>query len=143
MVMVSKFRFIIFVFVLTILTSLITIGCSTYSTTRRAASENIINAPVDVVWAKTLEILPDERMTIKNINKADYFIEAKKAMTFWSYGDEVGVRLIPRGEKQTEMQFNAGMVWGGGDFGHEGRMVNDIFNRIKNASESAAANETK
>ena len=35
----------------------------------------------------------------------------KKGMTFWSIGDEVRIRLIPRGEKQTEMQFNAGMVW--------------------------------
>jgi|GEM_PF-2156898 len=139
----SKIRLISLFFVLTILTSLVTFGCSTYSTSRRPASENIINAPIDVVWAKTLEILPDERMTIKNINKADYFIEAKKGMTFWSIGDEVGIRLIPRGEKQTEMQFNAGMVWGGGDFGHEERMVTDVFSRIKNASESVAANETK
>ena len=120
-----------------------TSGCSTYSTSRRSASENIINAPVGVVWVKTLEILPDERMTLKNVHKDDYFIEAKKSITFWSFGDEVGIRLIPRGEKQTEMQFSAGMALGWGDFGHEERMVTDIFNRIKNASESAEANEKK
>jgi len=96
-------------------------------------SENII----------TLEILPDERMTLKTVNKADYFIEAKKSITFWSIGDKVGIRLVPRGEKQTEMQFSAGTVWGWGDFGHEGRMVTNVFNRIKNVSESAAANEAK
>jgi hypothetical protein len=141
--MLSKIRLISLLFVLTILTSLVTFGCSTYSTVRRSASENIINAPVDVVWVKTLEILPDERMTLKNVNKADYFIEAKKSITFWSFGDEVGIRLVPRGEKQTEMQFSAGTVWGWGDFGHEGRMVTDIFSRIKNASESSAANEAK
>jgi hypothetical protein len=58
-----------------------------------------MNAPVDIVWVKTLEILPDERMTLKTVNKVDYFIEAKKSITFWSIGDKVGIRLVPRGEK--------------------------------------------
>lgn len=141
--MVFNIRIINILIVLSALLYLGTSGCSTYSTTRRSASENIINAPVDVVWSKTLEILPDERMTLKNVNKADYFIGAKKSITFWSFGDEVGIRLIPRGEKQTEMQFSAGTVWGWGDLGHEGRMVTDVFSRIKNASESAVASEAK
>ena len=141
--MVSNIKIIIMVIAICVLSYLGISGCSTYSTVRRPASENIINAPVDIVWVKTLEILPDERMTLKNINKADYFIEAKKSITFWSVGDDVGIRLIPRGEKQTEMQFSAGTVWGWGDFGHEGRMVVDVFNRIKNASENAGANATQ
>lgn len=138
----SNIKIINMVIVLFVLLCLGTSGCSTYSTVRRPASENTINAPVDIVWVKTLEILPDERMTLKTVNKADYFIEAKKSITFWSFGDEVGIRLVPRGEKQTEMQFSAGTVWGWGDFGHEGRMVTDVFNRIKNAAEGAVANQT-
>jgi len=113
-------------------------SCASYSNLRQPESENVINAPVDVVWEKTLEILPTERMTLKNVDKKDYFIEAKKHITFWSFGDNVSIRLIPKGEKQTIMQFSAGTVWGGGDFGHEGRMVRSIFNKIKKACESSS-----
>ena len=57
--------------------------------------------------------------------------------TFLSWGDEISIRLIAKGEKQTIMEFSAGTVWGWGDLGHEGRMVKSIFDRIKKASESA------
>ncbi len=113
------------------------ISCAHYSTARRTEAENVINAPIDVVWEKTLEILPTERMTLKEVNKADYFIQAKKHITFWSPGDEVSVRLIPRGEKQTVMILDAGKWFGWLDYGHEGRMVRNIFDRIKRASEGA------
>jgi hypothetical protein len=76
-------------------------------------------------------------MTLHTVSKADHFIEAKKSITFWSWGDEVAIRLIPKGEEQTMMQFSAGTRWGWGDFGHEGRMVKSIFDRIKKASESS------
>lgn len=114
---------------------LIAIGCAHYSTARRLEEENIINAPVDVVWEKTLEILPTERMTLKELDKDNYFIEAKKHMTFWSFGDNISIRLIPRGERQTIMNFDAGTWFTCCDFGHEGRMVRNIFDRIKRASE--------
>ena len=84
-----------------------TISCSTYSTTRRPEAENTINAPIDVVWKKTLEILPTERMTLVNVNKDDHFIAAKKSITWWSWGDEVSIRLIPKGEKQTILHMDA------------------------------------
>ena len=70
---------------------IIIVSCTSYSTTRRAEPENIINAPIDVVWERTLEILPTERMTIKNIDKENYLIEAKKHVTFLSPGDNVNV----------------------------------------------------
>jgi len=112
-----------------------TIGCAHYSTTRRLEEENIINAPIDVVWEKTLEILPTERITLKEVDKANYFIEAKKHITYWSPGDNISIRLIPKREKQTIMHFDAGKWFGAFDFGHEGRMVRNIFDRIKRASE--------
>lgn len=118
---------------------MIIISCTSYSTMRRAEPENIINAPIDVVWERTLEILPTERMTIKNIDKENYFIEAKKHATFLSPGDNVNVRLIQKGEKQTIMHCSAETVWHYWvDFGHECRMTINIFNRIKNASESSS-----
>jgi hypothetical protein len=118
---------------------MIIVSCTSYSTTRRAEPENIINAPIDVVWERTLEILPTERMTIKNIDKENYFIEAKKHVTFLSPGDNVNIRLIQKGEKQTIMHCSAETVWHYWvDFGHECRMAINIFNRIKNASESSS-----
>ena len=71
---------------------IIIVGCNSYSTTRRAEPENIINAPIDVVWERTLEILPTERMTIKNIDKENYLIEARKHVTFLS--PRVRLRII-------------------------------------------------
>ncbi len=50
---------------LPILILIIAISCAHYSTARRPESENVINAPIDIVWEKTLEILPTERMTLK------------------------------------------------------------------------------
>lgn len=117
---------------------MIIVSCSSYSTTRRAEPENIINAPIDVVWERTLEILPTERMTIKNTDKENYSIEAKKHATFLSPGDNVNVKLIPKGEKQTIMHCSAASVWHYWvDFGHECRMTINIFNKIKDASESS------
>lgn len=118
-----------------------TISCASYSTTRRTEAENTINAPIDVVWEKTLQILPTERMTLKTVDKANHLIVAKKHITFWSWGDEISIRLIPKGERQTIMDFSAGTVWGWGDMGHEGRMVTSIFNKIKSASEASTDNK--
>lgn len=113
-------------------------SCASYSTSRRPEAENIINAPIDTVWEKTLEILPQERMTLQDVNKEDYFIAAKKHMTFWSFGDNVSIRLIPKGEARTIMHLDAGTKFGWADFGHEGRMCRDIFERIRTACESSA-----
>jgi len=118
---------------------MIIVSCSSYSTTRRAEPENIINAPIDVVWERTLEILPTERMTIKNTDKENYSIEAKKHATFLSpAGDILNLRLIQKGERQTIIHCSAESVWHYWvDFGHECRMTINIFNRIKDASESS------
>jgi len=61
----------------------------------------------NVVWEKTLEILPTERMTFTTISKDDYFVCAEKSATFWSWGDKVSLRLIPKGERQTLMNISA------------------------------------
>ena len=74
-------------------------------------------------------------MTLTYVRKDDYFISAKKSMTFWSLSDEISIRLIPKTEAQTLVDFSAQKKWGWIDFGHEGRMVRNIFDRIKRASE--------
>jgi len=125
-----------------VVTLVLVVSCAHYSTARRTEPENVINAPIDVVWEKTLEILPTERMTLKEVDRNDYFIHAKKHITFWSPGDEVSIRLRPKGKSQTIMIIDAGKWFGAFDFGHEGRMVRHIFERIKRASEGTLPPKT-
>lgn len=111
------------------------ISCTHYSTSRRPQSENIINAPIDTVWEKTLEILPTERIDIKVANKDNYYILGRKKITLWSWGDDINIRLIPNGENQTIVDFSANVQAQLVDWGHEKRMVTSIFTKIKEASE--------
>jgi len=121
----------------------IAISCAHYSNASRPESENIINAPIDVVWKKTLEILPTERMTLKEANKYLYFIQAKKHITFWSIGDNVTIKLIPKGEKQTLMIFDSTSIFSWGDWGHQGRMARNIFEQIRKVSEGVLPDENR
>jgi len=116
---------------------IVSMSCAHYSTTGdRTPSETIVNAPIDVVWQKTLEILPQERITILEIDKANYFISADKQITIWSWGDNIRIRLFQRGENQTVVHFEAGAQAQLIGWGHQERMVKDLFNKIKIASES-------
>ena len=111
-------------------------SCAHYSTTGdRSEPENIINAPIDKVWEAILNILPTERMKIKTSNKSEYYILARKEITFWSTGDNVSIKLFPKNENRTIVHFQADaeMQWVG--WGHQERMVKDIFEKIKKASE--------
>lgn len=119
---------------------IIVVGCSTYSTTgKRPETENLINAPIDMVWEKTLQILPTERITVETANKNTYFISAHKSITFWSAGDAISIKLFPKGDKETIVHFEAKTAMGTQviGWGHQERMVKKIFNRIKDASEKA------
>ena len=120
---------------ISLLIVLIFTSCTHYSTSRRPQSENIINAPIDTVWEKTLEILPTERIDIKTANKDNYSIVGRKKTTLWSWGDDINIRLIPNGENQTIVDFRANVQAQLVDWGHEKRMVTDIFTKIKEASE--------
>ena len=86
---------------LVLIIGVLSVGCAGYSTLQRPESENIINAPIDIVWGNLLKIIPDERMKFKNVSKEDYSISARKSVTWWSWGDEVRVKLEPKGRKRT------------------------------------------
>jgi hypothetical protein len=75
------------------------IGCTIRSTAERSDTEYIINAPIDVVWENTLQVLPQEKVTLKTVNRPDYFVSG------WNWwGDEISVRLTAStAEKQTRM----------------------------------------
>ena len=109
------------------------IGCTIRSTAERSDTEYIINAPIDVVWENTLQALPQEKVTLKTVNRPDYFVSG------WNWwGDEISVRLTAStAEKQTRMYLEVGawgivgwVVWG-----HEERTIRSIFQKIKSASE--------
>jgi uncharacterized protein YpmB len=120
-----------FVLILLIILS----SCTYYSTATRPESEKIINAPIDVVWEKTLQILHSENITIKLADKNSYSILARKGMSLWSIADDITIQLIPKDENQTIMHFSSetkNLLIG---WGHEKRLVLDIFNKIKIASE--------
>lgn len=112
------------------------ISCAHYSTTaKRPETENTINAPIDIVWEKTLNILSDERITIKEANKDTYYISGVKDITFWSTSDKIFIKLIPKGNSQTIVHFEAKAAAQLIGWGHQERMVKDIFNKVKLASE--------
>lgn len=108
-----------------------TISCAHYSTTKWTEDERVINAPIDVVWKKTMEILPTERMTLKEVDTDNYFIKAKKGDS----GDNVSVKLIPREEKQTIMNLDASRRGSLDPFRTKRHMVRNIFDKIKRVSE--------
>lgn len=114
--------------------AVLVVGCGHYATVDRPESENIVDAPVDVVWENTLRLLPAERIDIQTADKATYTITGVKRINVWTWGDDVRIRLIPRGDHQTIVDFEATtrQVIG---WGHAERMVQSIFQKIKNASE--------
>lgn len=114
-------------------------NCTHYSTQERPEAQNVINAPIDVVWNKTLQVLPSERISLNIVNKDSYFISGKKKITMWSWGDDVSINLVPKGEKQTIMQFDAAVKAQLIDWGHLGRLAKSIFDRVKQESEEAYA----
>ena len=109
------------------------VGCTLHSTAKRSDTEYIIKAPIDVVWEKTLQVLPQEKVTLKTVNKPDYFISG------WNWwGDEISVRLTAGADaKQTRMYLEVGAwaIVGWFVWGHEERTASGIFQKIKRASE--------
>ena len=115
---------------------IITAGCGHYATVVRPESEKIINAPINVVWENTLRLLPTERIDIDTVDKASYTITGVKRINVWTMGDNIRLRLIPRGDQQTAMDFEATTPVQVIGWGHAERMVKSIFQKIKNASEA-------
>ena len=100
-----------------------------------AQSENIINAPIDVVWKKTLELFPRDKMRIKRISKYEYLIVAERKITLRKkFNRDVIIKLVPRG-KQTIMNFRFGTALSSFGVGYTARIIRDLFERVKSACE--------
>ncbi len=113
------------------------IGCAHYSTIEnRSEAENIINAPIDIVWDKTLETLYAKNIIIQAIDKDNFSIQAIKGVSLLSWSDIISIRLISHGTNQTIIYFDAKahapQIIG---WGHQKKLVIDIFNKIKAVSE--------
>ena len=112
---------------------LLTFGCSGPEYSRRSESENLIQAPIDVVWENTLQILRSEQITIKTVTKLDYFIDG------WDWwGDEIRIRMTSEKPGQvflfidvSSMTLIKWVVWG-----LEERTMQNLYEKIRRASEA-------
>jgi hypothetical protein len=104
--------------------------------------ENVINAPIDIVWEKTLQILKAERVSLKTVSKMDYSISGRTRITLWSLlGDNINIRLTPFGGEQTFLYFEAEARFKLFDWGAEERTLETILNRIRSSSEIPVPSE--
>jgi hypothetical protein len=110
-------------------------GCTTFSTTSLPVEYTIIAAPADVVWAKTLEVLPSENITVDEIEPTVYFLKGTKAFSLRSNGEYVIVKLHPREDGRTFVRINATTVSQLIGWGHAEKVCRDLFRKIKTASE--------
>jgi hypothetical protein len=124
-----------------ILSILCSSGCAHYSTGKQPLQTNLINAPVDIVWNTSLQILPQLGITIKNYDQDQYFISARKGITFWSWGDTVTLTFKQRNSTQTNVLINCQANAQLYDWGNCNRVTRDLFVRIKKTAESIASQQ--
>jgi|WetSurSiteA1Bulk_404760.scaffolds.fasta_scaffold87336_2 hypothetical protein len=122
----------VFVF---IFASILLCGCTHYSLATRPETDNVINAPVDAVWDRTLTVLREEDVTVNSADKRTLQISARYKTTIWSFGDDLTFQLMPRGTTQTVLIIAARTSNLLFDWGHEKRLSLSLFGKIKSASE--------
>jgi hypothetical protein len=110
-------------------------GCTTYSTTVLPVEDTIISAPVDVVWSKTLVILPAEGITVDEIEASGYFIKATKNFSLRSNGEYIIIKMYPREDGRTFVRINATTMKQLIGWGNAERLCKDLFQKMKVASE--------
>lgn len=114
-------------------------GCAHYSVTaERTEADNIIVAPIEVVWQKTLDLLPNEQISVTTFDKSTYTIKARKSVTVWSWGDDVTIKLYSRTPQKTIVHIEAQPALGTTlvGWGHQERMTISLFEKIKSLSEA-------
>ena len=110
-------------------------GCTHYSSATRPETENVINASLDTVWDRTLMVLNNDNITVNSADKQTLQIAARNGMTAWSIGDDITIRLMPRGTTQTVLTIDAKSSNLLFDWGHEKRLSLSLFDKIRSASE--------
>ena len=113
------------------------LGCSTYSTRTRPETENVIRAPVDLVWDVTLSVLKAENIEIKDVDESDLTLLGRRRL-LWKWGDEVRVRLIPQGQARTLMHIEADVESGITSGEDSEQLARRIFSKVRYASEMRA-----
>lgn len=114
------------------------IGCAHYSTADRSDAENMIHAPVDVVWGKTLEILRNEKVNLELVKWSDLAIRGTIPGNLLLDGSDLSVQLIPKGEKKTVAHIEAKGKTQIVGWGIQRYEAERIFNRIKEFSEESS-----
>lgn len=112
------------------------LGCSHSPRVINSYSENVVDAPIDLVWEKTLQVLSAEGITLGTVSKFDYLISGRTPVAPRSWlGNDIQIRLSSMGEVKTYIFIEAGARVKLFDWGGEQRAVNDLFQKIKVASE--------
>lgn len=118
-----------------LLASLILLSsCAHFSNTDQSDSSKI-NAPVDTVWIKTLQILPTEKIIIVTAERDTYTIEAEKELTTLSKGDKIFIRLVPRSHNTTTFSITGAGNPVEKDSEHQTMLRKDLFKKVKEACE--------
>ncbi|MFH1349515.1 MAG: hypothetical protein ABII26_01135 [Pseudomonadota bacterium] len=111
------------------------IGCSQYSTALRNDAENLVNAPSNVVWEKTLQVLKSEKVNLDLIKRSENIISGETMPTFWGDGNLLFINLIPKGEKQTVVHLEVRGKSQTIGLRLQEVLARNIFNKVKSASE--------
>jgi len=114
-------------------------GCAHYSVTAERTEEaNTIVAPIEVVWQKTIDLLPNEGISVITSDKSTYTIKARKSVTVWSWGDDLTIKLYSRTPQKTIVHIEAHPALGTTlvGWGHQERMTVSLFEKIKSISEA-------
>ncbi len=122
---------------------ILTAGCSTFldSHSERPETEIVVHAPIDVVWEKALEILPNERMILVSTDKDEYLISAeKKGSTLKHTRALINLKLLTIGKNETLVKLWAQNV-GLAGFGHQGRVIRNFSEKLKGVCEEYTGRE--
>jgi hypothetical protein len=108
------------------------VGCAHYST---VGTDNVIDAPSEIVWENTLQALKDENILLTSQDRESLHIKAQKQLTALSWGDLMEIQLVPQGPQKTilNIESRAGAQLIG--WGQQERVVKKLFQNIKTMSE--------
>ena len=118
------------------------LGCLHSPKVINSYRENVVNAPIDLVWEKTLLVLSAEGVTLSAVSKFDYLISGRTPITSRSWlGNDIQIRLSSMGEVKTYIFIEAGARVKLFDWGGEERTLQNLFQKIKVASEHRVLSE--
>ena len=110
-------------------------GCTYYTTAIRNDAENIIHAPLDVVWETTLEVLRYEAATLDIVKRSENIILGETRYYGCTDKNDIAIKFIPQGEKKTILHLQVKGQSQTLGFDYQKYLAEYFFNKIKQGSE--------